>query len=92
MFLITARPETARSVTEQMLSDIGIKYDGLFMKPLDKLNVCSCIYKKEIRQWIEVVTGLRIFLNIGDQLTDISGGYSIGIWELPKTYHSVCKC
>lgn len=101
VFFVTARPVVFRKETEMTLKNHGFnKYKTLYMRNLDirklqskkKLdeNECVCFYKERARADIEQKHGLKVLLTIGDQETDMRGGYFIYAWKIYAEYDGNC--
>lgn len=87
VFLITGRPEHDRAATIQNLVRRGVAYDGLFMRPGDEPKGLAEDIKTAFRKQIEDM-GFRVVVNIGDQNSDLYGGYSVDCEKLPnKMYY-----
>jgi len=86
VFLITARPETLREATEKNLRALGCEWTGLTLKPA-RLRVDSeADYKAPARQKI-AADGYRIILNLGDQDSDLAGGFAERSFKLPNPFY-----
>lgn len=86
VFLITARPESLRTATERNLKAAGCSYAGLILKP-PRLRVKSEIeYKAPARQKL-VEQGYTILLNVGDQQSDLAGGFAERTFKLPNPFY-----
>jgi len=89
IFFITGRSESLRAATEKNLKDVGyIEWSKLFMKPNDYDNKSVIPYKTGSRKSIEA-QGYKIIVNIGDQWSDLAGGYSEKTLKLPNPYYYV---
>jgi predicted secreted acid phosphatase len=87
VFLITGRPEHDRAATIQNLVRRGIAYDALYMRPGDDMKDVAEEVKTAWRKKIEDM-GFKVVVNIGDQFSDLYGGYSIDCEKLPnKMYY-----
>jgi len=86
VFLITARPESLRAPTEKTLHSAGCQWTELIMKP-SKLRVTSEVeYKAPARRKL-VEQGYRILLNVGDQNSDLAGGFAERTFKLPNPFY-----
>jgi len=84
---ITARRERLRDATMKNLARyIGesLKSDYVILKP-ESFKGDNQTYKTSARQEL-VNMGYTIVANIGDQPTDLLGGYSQSVFKLPSTY------
>lgn len=89
IFFITGRAEKLRSVTEENLKSVGYaEWNTLFMKPNDYDEVSVIPYKSSMRKKIEEM-GYTIVLNIGDQFSDLAGGYAERVFKLPNPYYFI---
>jgi len=89
IFFITGRRERLRAATEKNLESVGYtEWDGLFLKPnnYDKKSVNA--FKGSTRKKIEE-KGYTIVVNIGDQFSDLAGGYAERVFKLPNPYYFV---
>jgi len=87
VFFITGRKEAQRLATEQNLRNAGyMGWEKLFLK--DKSYPYSATYKAARRKAIEEL-GYTILLNIGDQQSDLSGGFSLATYKLPNPFYLV---
>ncbi len=88
VFFVTARPETDREATMKLLQRTGYAdIAGLYLKPLgDKAT--SAAYKAGQRRKI-TEKGFHIVVNLGDQWTDLDGGYSEAEFKLPNPMYFV---
>ncbi len=84
VFFITGRHSCYRSLTEKNLKNTGFDdYDGLIHKNSDIQYKNTAQMKTEARKQLEN-SGLTIYLNIGDQQSDLDGGYAIHKILLPN--------
>uniref|UniRef100_A0A6C0BL92 Acid phosphatase n=1 Tax=viral metagenome TaxID=1070528 RepID=A0A6C0BL92_9ZZZZ len=84
---ITARRERSRRVTTENLHRYlgdAILSDYLILKP-DSFRGDNQQYKTQARKEL-VDMGYTIVANIGDQVTDLVGGYCQSVFKLPSTY------
>lgn len=87
IFLVTGRPEENRRSTIENLIHAGFAYDGLYLRPEgDKRSAIAV--KSEIRKKIEDL-GFKIVVNIGDQYSDLAGGYCLDCEKLPNKLYLV---
>lgn len=87
IFFVTGRPETLRAATIRNMVRNGIAYDGLYLRPKgDKRSAIEV--KTAIRKQIEDM-GFKIVVNIGDQVSDLVGGYSVDCEKLPNKLYFV---
>jgi predicted secreted acid phosphatase len=84
VFFITGRPEPLRSLTETTLKAAG--YTGklkIDLKPTSNHDDTVVPYKSGARKRIQR-KGYRILANLGDQRSDLKGGYSLKTYKLPN--------
>lgn len=76
VFFITGRGELKREATDKNLKHAGyLIYERLILREKHELGTPAAKYKSERRKMIEK-EGFEILLNIGDQYSDLEGGYS----------------
>jgi acid phosphatase len=84
--LITGRDEEERRVTIENLVRNSISYDGLYMRPAGDHSLAEEM-KTQYRKQIEAM-GFKIIVSIGDQDSDLYGGYAEDCEKLPnKIYY-----
>jgi len=89
IFLITGRPQGDRSVTEKLLNASG--YTGwtrLYLTPRGYHEKSAAYFKTAIRKQLTNV-GYDIVLNIGDQVSDLTGGYADMTVKIPNPLYFV---
>lgn len=87
IFLITGRSEKFRDVTVKNLQKFNIPFDGLYMKS-ESYNKPSVVnYKAGIRKKLSE-EGHKVILTIGDQDSDLKGGYGKG-FKLPNLFYII---
>lgn len=86
--LITSRTDSQRQATRRCLKERGITgWDALITKP-DASTLTASVYKAQARKQLEK-QGYTILASVGDQLSDMAGGYLTGgIW-LPNPIYYV---
>jgi len=84
VFFITGRPEGIRTGTLQNLAAAGYtgKYE-LITQPVGYNDPSMVPYKSGARKQIEN-RGFRIVANVGDQQSDLAGGYAERTYKLPN--------
>lgn len=88
VFFISARPEDDRNKTEANLARAGYKdYQELVLKGPDA-PLLSAEYKAGQRRRL-TEQGWSIVVNLGDQLSDLEGGYAEGQFKLPNPMYFV---
>jgi hypothetical protein len=63
-------------------------WSGLFMKPNDYAQSSASVFKTMIRKQI-IKMNYDIVLNIGDQSSDLEGGYADMNFKLPNPYYRI---
>jgi 5'-nucleotidase (lipoprotein e(P4) family) len=87
VFIITARPEQQRASTRMNLKRAGCEnYTRLYLKT--DLKEESAKYKTSRRREISE-SGYTILVNIGDQESDLRGGYSERTFKLPNHFYLI---
>ncbi|MBI2810493.1 MAG: hypothetical protein HYX67_06680 [Candidatus Melainabacteria bacterium] len=87
IFLITGRPESDRKPTIINLVRDQISYDGLYLREHHGGPPAE-MYKTAVREQIEKM-GFKIIANIGDQFSDLAGGYSLDCEKLPNKMYFI---
>lgn len=87
VFFVTGRHETESKPTILNLQNAGFtQWSGIYFKP-DNYDKSSVIpFKSQIRSNI-TKNGYKIIASIGDQLSDIQGGYMDKGFKLPNPYY-----
>ena len=88
IFLVTGRPEKLRPYTIMNLVKNDIAYDGLYMRPDSDRKSSAIKLKTKVRKDIEDM-GFKIVVNIGDQVSDLVGGYALDCEKLPNKMYFV---
>ncbi len=89
VFFITGRPDLdiVRQKTEENLTSAGYSdWTELVLRPSDATGTLS--YKSAARANIED-EGYRILLNVGDQDSDLKGGYADKAYKLPNPFYFI---
>lgn len=87
IFLITGRGEDKKFATIVNLVRQKVAYDGLFMRP-DSDNTPAEEFKTLFRKHIYSL-GFNIVVNVGDQDSDLYGGYADYCAKLPNKMYFV---
>ncbi len=86
VFLMSGRREVERSSTEQNLRDVGLSdYAALYCKPLESKGTTES-FKTSMRKKI-TEDGYTILVNIGDQQSDLDGGFAQKTFKLPNPFY-----
>ena len=89
VFFITGRSEDQRAATEQNLAAVGYRdYAKLYMVPNGAHFASAVDFKTPIRAEIER-EGYTIIENMGDQPSDLLGGYAEKDFLLPDPFYRV---
>jgi len=89
VFFITGRPESWRAATEQNLQAVGYTgYERLIMEPTGSHYVSAADFKAPQRAQIEA-QGYTIIANIGDQPSDLAGGFAQQTYLLPNPFYRI---
>lgn len=83
VFFITGRPGELREVTERNLRDQGYTWNGVYLLPADKTFTRGADFKSAIRQRL-TEEGYTILLSMGDQQSDLDGGFAERTYKLPN--------
>lgn len=89
IFLITGRKPFERAITVKNLHRAG--YSGwkhLYLKPLTYHGKSATPYKAKIRESITQL-GYTIVFTIGDQYSDLKGGYALKTFKLPNPFYYI---
>jgi acid phosphatase len=89
VFFVTGRKEALRLATSKNLKRSGYKtWQYLYMKPNDYHKESVVPYKSSIRKTIEK-KGYDIVINIGDQFSDLKGGFADMVFKVPDPYYFI---
>ena len=83
VFFITGRPPNLREATEKNLRDQGFAWDEVILLPADTSFASAVDFKAPERKKI-ADRGYTILLTMGDQQSDLSGGYEERTFKLPN--------
>jgi len=89
VFFITGRHENEqyRAATAQNLKDAGYEgWSGLVLRTQETFKLSTAGYKSGERGKIEA-QGFTIILNVGDQQSDLDGGYAERTYKLPNPFY-----
>jgi len=88
VFFITGRHESERAATEKNLTEAGFGgWDGLVLRRAgDNMTVIQ--YKSGAREKIGQ-EGYTIIANVGDQHSDLAGGYAERAYKLPNPFYFI---
>jgi acid phosphatase len=89
IFFITGRHERSRASTERNLKNAGYSiYESLIMRDQTNAHDTALVYKSRAREKL-TRKGYKIILNVGDQYSDLLGGYSKHILKLPNPMYFI---
>ena len=89
VFLVSGRAESMRAATERNLREAGYEWTGLVLQPDDQPRMPSAAdFKAPERQRI-VDQGYAIVANVGDQVSDLAGGYAERAYKLPNPMYVI---
>ena len=83
VFFITGRPANLREQTDRNLRQEGYQPTGLVLMP-EGATFKSAVDFKAPERWKITEQGYTIILSMGDQDSDVSGGYAERIFKLPN--------
>jgi len=87
VFFITGRREEERTATEHNLRDVGYDtWTKIYYKPTSDVTLTMTGFKTDTRRKLEQ-EGYAIIANIGDQKSDLAGGYAEEIFKLPNPFY-----
>ena len=89
VFFITGRPEGLREPTERNLREEGFPCDGLILFPEGGPRPPSAADFKAPERRKLAEQGYTILLSIGDQRSDLSGGYAERTYKLPNPVYFI---
>lgn len=89
VFFITGRLEEERNPTEANLKKAGYSdWNGLILRHGQYKTAPAAVYKTAMRKDI-TSQGYDIILNLGDQKSDLAGGYADKTFKLPNPYYLI---
>jgi acid phosphatase len=88
VFFLTGRPERLRAATERNLKAAGYEWTGLILKP-DALNPASAVEFKAPERKKLLDQGYVIIGNLGDQASDLDGGFAERTYKLPNPFYFI---
>ena len=83
VFFISGRPAALRDVTERNLRDQGYEPDGVIVLPEGAAFKSAVDFKAPERRKL-TEAGYTIVLSMGDQQSDLDGGYAERTFKLPN--------
>lgn len=89
VFFITGRFENEREATEANLKKAGYQnWDGLVLRHGKFMQGSAVPYKTAMRKKLSE-NGYDIIISVGDQQSDLDGGYADTVYKLPNPYYFV---
>jgi predicted secreted acid phosphatase len=90
VFFISGRSDSLREATVRNLAEAGITtFEGLILQPVDAPVAPSVIpFKSGARQRI-TEAGYRILVNVGDQDSDLAGGFAERTYKVPNPMYTI---
>jgi predicted secreted acid phosphatase len=89
VFFITARRSYAYQATMRNLKVAGYKkWEGIFTKPQSYKKRSMTEFKSGTRE-ILTKQGYTIIASIGDQQSDLKGGYALKTFKIPNPYYHI---
>ncbi len=89
IFLVTGRPQFLRAATIRDLKEAGYSgWSGLYMKPATYKDPSIIPFKSGVRRML-TEKGYDIILNVGDQKSDLAGGYARRAVKLPNPFYFI---
>lgn len=89
VFFVSGRPEAMRACTEQNLTNAGYdKWDGVLLEPDGYKEATVATFKANARRAIER-QGFHVVINLGDQDSDLAGGFAEKGFKLPNPMYFV---
>ena len=86
VFFLTGRPERRRAATEANLRAAGYEWTALILKPDDLTTKSAVEFKAPERKKLQD-QGYTIIVNIGDQMSDLEGGFAERTYKLPNPFY-----
>ena len=91
VFFISFRPDDVRSYTITNLQKSGYYgWSELYLPNNEEIKLPAQAYKTAVREML-TKSGYDIILNIGDQDSDLDGGYAEHVDKLPNPLYSTSK-
>jgi acid phosphatase len=88
IFFITGRPERFRAATERNLKAVGYEWTAVILKPNDLSTPSAADFKAPERRKL-TEQGWVIVVNVGDQISDLDGGYAERTYKLPNPFYFI---
>ena len=88
VFFLTGRPERLRAATETNLHAAGYEWTGVLLKPDDLTTKSAVEFKAPERKKLQD-QGYTVIVNIGDQMSDLDGGFAERTYKLPNPFYFI---
>jgi predicted secreted acid phosphatase len=88
VFFITGRPSWLREATERNLREQGYEWNSVLLEP-EGAHFSSAVDFKEAERRKLSEQGYAILINLGDQESDLKGGYAERTFKLPNPVYFV---
>jgi acid phosphatase len=88
VFFVSGRPPDLREATEKNLRDQGFEWDEVIIYPPDTTFQSAVDFKAPERKKI-ADRGYTILLTMGDQQSDLNGGYAERTFKLPNPVYFI---
>jgi acid phosphatase len=88
VFFLTGRPERLRAVTERNLRAAGFEWAAVLLKPDDLITKTAAEFKAPERKKL-MDQGYTIIVNVGDQVSDLEGGFAERTYKLPNPFYFI---
>jgi acid phosphatase len=88
VFFVSGRPPDLREATEKNLRDQGFEWDEVIIYPPEATFQSAVDFKAPERKKI-ADRGYTILLTMGDQQSDLSGGYAERTFKLPNPVYFI---
>jgi predicted secreted acid phosphatase len=88
VFFLTGRPERLRAATEANLKAAGYEWTAVLLKPDDLTTSSAVDFKAPERRKLQE-QGYTIIVNIGDQRSDLDGGFAERTYKLPNPFYFI---
>jgi predicted secreted acid phosphatase len=90
VFFITGRIPTMRSATLKNLREAGYsRFQQLYFRPASDLAAPSVVPFKSGKRKLITQAGYQILVNVGDQESDLDGGYARRAFKLPNPMYLI---
>ena len=88
VFFISGRPADLQEATERNLREAGYEFDRVILIPPGKHFNSAADFKAPERKKLEE-QGWHIILSMGDQVSDLAGGYAEKTFKLPNPVYFI---